>query len=125
VRFSRQLIDASVLTQKRREYAILLKSSVNVIVNKLSGMEQVERISLFGSYARGKQDLFTDLDVLVIMRTDLDFVERLRFLYSKMVVPVDLDLLCYTPEEWENLKTRPFFRRSLQEEKVVYEKKRS
>jgi len=119
------LIDASVLTQKRREYAILLKSSVNVIVNKLSGMEQVERISLFGSYARGKEDLFTDLDVLVIMRTDLDFVERLRFLYSKMAVPVDLDLLCYTPEEWENLKTRPFFRRALQEEKVVYEKKRS
>jgi predicted nucleotidyltransferase len=119
------MIDASVLTQKRREYAILLKSSVNVIVNKLSGMEQVERISLFGSYARGKEDLFTDLDVLVIMRTDLDFVERLRFLYSKMAVPVDLDLLCYTPEEWENLKTRPFFRGALQAEKVVYEKKRS
>ena len=119
------MIDASVLTQKRREYAILLKSSVNVIVNKLSGMEQVERISLFGSYARGKEDLFTDLDVLVIMRTDLDFVERLRFLYSKMAVPVDLDLLCYTPEEWESLKTRPFFRGALQAEKVVYEKKRS
>ena len=119
------MIDASVLTQKRREYAILLKSSVNVIVNKLSGMEQVERISLFGSYARGKEDLFTDLDVLVIMRTDLDFVERLRFLYSKMAVPVDLDLLCYTPEEWENLKTRPFFKHALQKEKVIYEKKRS
>ena len=119
------MIDASVLTQKRREYAILLKSSVNVIVNKLSGMEQVERISLFGSYARGKEDLFTDLDVLVIMKTDLNFVERLRVLYSKLALPVDLDLLCYTPDEWENLRDRPFFRAALQEEMVLHEKKRS
>jgi predicted nucleotidyltransferase len=87
-------------------------------------VEEVERVSLFGSYARGRADLFTDLDVLVVMQTDKTFPERLRLLYSLLAVPVDLDLLCYTPQEIQALKQRPFFKNLLQEEMVLYEKKR-
>ncbi len=37
----------------------MLEESVQRIVKVLSG--NVEKISLFGSYARGRSDLFTDL----------------------------------------------------------------
>jgi predicted nucleotidyltransferase len=116
---------ANSLKERRSAYANLLKVSISRIVDTLSALEEVEKVSLFGSYTRGKVDLFTDLDVLVIMKTDMSFPDRLRVLYSKLALPVDLDLLCYTPDEWENLRDRPFFRAALQEEMVLHEKKRS
>jgi len=86
-------------------------------------VDQVERVGLFGSYARGRADLFTDLDVLVVMRTEEPFVERVKMLYGLLALPVDLDLVCYTPQEFEDLKDRPFLKRILEEEVVLYEKK--
>jgi len=108
--------------EQREAYTRLLEEALQDLVSKLSQLEGVRRISLFGSYARGRRDLFTDLDVLVIMETPLSFLERLRMLYQRVSVPVDLDLLCYTPEEFVALKERPFFKRLLDEEVVLYEK---
>jgi len=111
------------IIKKRAAYADLLERSLRRIVETLSKVEGVVRISIFGSYARGRADLFTDLDVLVIMETELGFVERLRILYELLAVPVDLDLLCYTPQEFRALKDTPFFSRIREEEVVLYEKK--
>lgn len=111
------------LTRQRTAYAQSLQTSVERLVSTLSALPNVERISVFGSYAGGRRDLFTDLDVLVIMETEEGFVERLRTLYAMLVLPVDLDLLCYTPAEWESVQARPFFKRLLSEEQVLYEKK--
>lgn len=111
------------LAEKRVAYAARLEEAVREIAAKLSRLDGVHRVSLFGSYARGRADLFTDLDVLVVMDTDRSFLDRLRMLYPHLAVPVDLDLLCYTPEEFRALKERPFLRRILQDEVVLYEKK--
>ena len=113
------------LAVRRAEYAALLRDSLQQIVDRLAALEEVERVSLFGSYARGRADLLTDLDILVVMRTDRAFVDRLGWLYGRLAVPVDLDLLCYTPEEFAVMRDRPFFRRILQDEVVLYEKKRA
>jgi predicted nucleotidyltransferase len=112
------------MLRKRAVYVHLLEQALPQIVERLSGLEGVERVSLFGSYAQGKRDLFTDLDILVIMETELGFIERLRMLYGIVASPVDLDLLCYTPQEFQDLKGQPFFRRIAQEEVVLYEKNR-
>jgi predicted nucleotidyltransferase len=101
----------------------LLERSLDLLVKTLSQRSDILRISVFGSYARGRADLFTDLDVLVIMDTTRPFLERQRELYELLALPVDLDLLCYTPHEFENLKDQPFLRHALTDEKVVYEKK--
>jgi len=111
--------------QRRREYAQALEESLRRAIEVLSGIPEVERVILFGSYARGRRDLLTDLDLLVVMRTGLPFLERQKFLYSLLPLGVDADILCYTPEEVEGAKDRPFFRRILQEGIVVYEKKPS
>lgn len=109
------------LTRKRREYRNLLNHSVNEIVAKLSHLN-ADRISLFGSYARGRMDLFTDLDVLVIMDTDKPFIERIAEIHSLLALPVDADILCYTPEEFRRMKDTPFLRKALADEVVLYEK---
>ncbi len=111
------------LDEARALYVGELARSLERVVRVLSSLEGVERVSLFGSYARGRRDLFTDLDILVIMSTGEGFLERVRRLYGLLALPVDVDLLCYTPEEWRALQQRPLGRRILQEEVVLYEKR--
>ena len=117
-------MDKDILTGKRREYQKLLHYSVGQIVAKLSDLN-IEKISLFGSYARGKTDLFTDLDVLVIIDTDKPFTERTTEMYSLLALPVDADILCYTPQEFRRMKETPFLKKALADEVVLYEKKTS
>ena len=117
-------MDKDILARKRRENRKLLEYSAGQIVSKLSDLN-VKKISLFGSYARGKSDLFTDLDVLVIMDTDRPFTERITEIYGLLALPVDADILCYTPQEFKRMKETPFLKRALADEVVLYEKKTS
>ena len=110
------------LSLKRQEYRELLRRSAGGIAAKLAPLD-VEKISLFGSYARGRVDLFTDLDVLVIMDTEKSFIERAGEIYSLLCLPVDADILCYTPEEFRRMRDTPFIKKILEDEVVLYEKK--
>ncbi|MBI4306301.1 MAG: nucleotidyltransferase domain-containing protein, partial [Chloroflexi bacterium] len=58
------------LTKARSKYAHELEDALDALVGSLGQLERVKRISVFGSFARGRRDLFTDLDVLVVMDTD-------------------------------------------------------
>ena len=111
------------LQSKRREYELLLKESIENVVKELS--PHVERITLFGSYPSNKPDLFTDLDILIIMKTEKPFLERIRDIYSLLSLPVDSDILCYTPEEFEVLRKKAFWVKALAKEVVLYEKSSS
>lgn len=107
------------ISESREEYVKLLKKSVEMLVNKLRG--RVEKISIFGSYSRGKADLFTDLDIILVMKTDKPFLERMKEIYSLLALPVDADILCYTPQEYNRMRGRGFFK--AMEEVVLYEKR--
>lgn len=112
------------LDAERAAYSGQLRRSVRRITSRLRRLPGVERASLFGSYARGSDDLFTDLDVLVVMSTEKPFAERLRELYSLLAGPVDIDIVCYTPAEFKRLKNGLFLKHALRKEVVIYEKKR-
>ncbi len=116
---------ASDLGEARAEYAGLLRRSLAEVTRVLGALPGVRRVSLVGSHARGRSDLCTDLDILVVMETDKAFVERLEMLYPLLAVPVDLDLICYTPEEFEEMKGRPFLKALLRDEVVLHEKQRA
>jgi predicted nucleotidyltransferase len=114
-----------ILAQRRAEYAEALDRALSKIVAHLANMPEVEQVILFGSYAAGRRDLFTDLDLLVVMSSEQDFVRRTAELYQQVAAGVDLDLLVYTPEEFERLRQRGFVRQALETGRVLHEKKRA
>jgi predicted nucleotidyltransferase len=69
----------------------------------LSGT-RVLRAILFGSFARRQADSESDLDLLLIEQTDLPFLERGLEHLLLCRLGVAIDLLVYTPEEYQRLK---------------------
>lgn len=115
----------SALEQKRLAYSQALRAALEGVLDQLAQMPQVHQVILFGSYAAGRRDLFTDLDLLVVMDSDQDFVQRTAELYGQLQVGVDMDLLAYTPEEFERQRQRGFVRHAEKTGQVLYEKKRA
>lgn len=74
----------------------------------------------FGSFARGQVGLASDLDILAVIESDLPFIKRLERLYMDLEPRVGLDLLAYTPREFEEMRERPFVRRALAEGRVLH-----
>lgn len=66
-----------------------------------------ERAILFGSAARGDLHEGSDLDVIVVRRTELPFVERPRELLERLPPGLAVDVLVYTPEEFQRLSRDP------------------
>ncbi|MEJ5198384.1 MAG: nucleotidyltransferase domain-containing protein [Anaerolineae bacterium] len=61
------------LSSARQQHVAALERNLTDLVAQLRAMPAVHRVILFGSYAAGRRDLFTDLDLLVIMDSSLDF----------------------------------------------------
>ncbi|MBD3236540.1 MAG: nucleotidyltransferase domain-containing protein [Candidatus Eisenbacteria bacterium] len=64
----------------------------------------VQRAILFGSYATGHADLASDLDLLLIERTNLPFVERGLAHLPLFRLGFGLDLLVYAEAELERMQ---------------------
>ena len=61
-----------------------------------------KRAVAFGSYARGVADAWSDLDLVVVVETDLPRLSRDRLLGDLYdALPVSVDLLVFTPSEFE------------------------
>ncbi len=61
-----------------------------------------ERAIVFGSWARGEADGYSDLDLVVVLETDLPRFERGKLLGGVLdAIEIPVDLLVYTPEEFE------------------------
>ncbi len=113
------------LAARRAAYAAALQEALQRILTQLRRMPEVERVILFGSYAAGRKDLFTDLDLLVVMESSEDFLTRMARLRRDLNVGVDLDLLVYTPEEFIQMQDRGFLRHILATGQVLYERERA
>ncbi len=107
---------------RQESHTVALERNLLSLVQQLRGMPEVQKIILFGSYAAGRRDLFTDLDLMVVMESSLDFVTRAAEMAGRIHADAALDLLVYTPAELERVRDRPFFRHVLETGKVLYEK---
>lgn len=64
---------------------------------------RVVKIGYFGSYARGDWGFGSDLDIVIVVRTSVeDFFHR-SVDFDTSSIPVPVDLLVYTEEEFEKL----------------------
>jgi predicted nucleotidyltransferase len=84
----------------------------------------VEKIILFGSLVTEDIHKTSDIDLIVIKKTDKKFLDRLDEFYSKLNPKVAIDIFVYTPEEFKEMKeNNSFIKWALKEGVVVYEKK--
>ena len=84
----------------------------------------IDKAILFGSLARDDASPTSDVDLILIQRTNKRFFDRYDGILEAMgsAVPErDLEVLIYTPEELERIRDRPFVRRALREGKVLFE----
>lgn len=99
------------------------KETITDIARKIAERFNPEKIILFGSYAWGKPDRDSDLDLFVIMESTERPIKRaasLRRVLKDRYVP--MDILVRTPEE---LKHRidigdPFIKKILRDGQVIY-----
>ncbi len=82
------------------------EDEIRKFVRNLSKRIDVERVILFGSRARGDHLEDSDVDLIIVSRDfeGIPFHERMDELILLWKSPVDLEALCYTPEEFERKK---------------------
>lgn len=84
-----------------------------------------ELILLFGSQARGDADPYSDYDVIIVYNTPKRFMDRLEELYLAWDLPRAVDILAYTPEEFQDmLAWNAFVQDALETGEVLYEAQR-
>jgi predicted nucleotidyltransferase len=82
-----------------------------------------ERIILFGSLIGKDWDEFSDVDLIVVYNSDKPFMSRLKELYMSWDIPKAVDIIAYTPSEYnEMINTNFFVQRAVSEGEIIYER---
>jgi predicted nucleotidyltransferase len=86
--------------------------------------EQPDKIILFGSYCTGQIGEWSDLDMVIIKETTMTFLDRTRRVLELLKPRVGVDVLVYTPREYEQLgQERAFVRQEIVAKgRVIYER---
>ncbi len=101
------------------------ESLLEEVVRRIVAAVRPERIVLFGSYAYGTPTAGSDLDLLVIMNSDLPPHKRAALVYRALAgLVIPKDVVVYTPEEVEAWAEVPqaFVTAILRRGRILYEK---
>ena len=101
----------------------LLRQELQRFIKVVTQHMQPECIILFGSLAAGQVDEWSDLDVVVIAATGLPFYERIKQVLRLVRPKAGMDILVYTPDEWQEMTSQRLFVQDeiLTKGNVVYE----
>lgn len=95
-------------------------NDVNAIFEQLKKI-QPQAIILFGSQARGEAKKDSDMDILLIKKTNQSFSDRMREIRSRIRTKIALDLIVLTPEEVASMRQKStFFSQIFKEGKIIY-----
>jgi Uma2 family endonuclease/predicted nucleotidyltransferase len=101
----------------------LLEEELQRYISLLVDHYTPAKIILLGSLATGQARLWSDIDLVVITETQQRFLDRTKEALLLLHPQVGLDVLIYTPEEFEMLsQERPFFQQEILKGKVLYER---
>ena len=95
----------------KKSRKILLEKELMRVVNILKKDKTIKKIFLFGSLSNGEINDASDVDIIVVQDTKARFLDRLDALYRTIVPNVGMDILVYTPEEFNIMKEKSFFLR--------------
>ena len=99
------------------------RAYIKKICRRIAEEFKPEKIILFGSYAYGKPEPDSDVDLLVVMRFDGDYFLQAFRIRQRLALSLPMDLLVRTPEELQyRLDIGDSFMREIVERgKVMYE----
>ncbi len=102
----------------------LLERELDRWLPLLVAHERPDKIILFGSYCAGQIGEWSDLDLVIIKETQAPFLDRTRQVLELLKPQVGVDVLVYTPKEFEQLsQERAFVRQEIVAKgKVLYER---
>ena len=104
-----------------RERRAQLEAELQRILAELPRLGVTKAI-LFGSLASGIVGRTSDLDLILVARSEETFTRRLERFYAALNPSVAVDLFVYTPEEFAAAaETNPLVRSAIARGKVIYE----
>jgi predicted nucleotidyltransferase len=108
-----------------RKRFIELQTELERWIETLKREYDPEMIYLFGSFAQGKVKRWSDIDLVIIKKTEKPFLERIKEVILILRPKVGLDVLVYTPDEFKNMcAERIFFKKEIREKGVkIYERR--
>ncbi len=108
-------------TKTARQRKASLAKEVKRITSILKSMG-AKKIILFGSLVRNQVRVASDVDIIVVLDTKKKFLDRLDEIYRRIAPSIAVDILVYTPSEFNKMKeTNPFVMRALREGRILYE----
>lgn len=103
-----------------------LEAELKRIVEALRQRYQPDRILLFGSLVVGQTGPWSDIDLVIVKRTQKRFLQRLKEVALLTQPRVGVDFFVYTPEEFREMTAdQGTFqaREMLSRGKVLYERR--
>lgn len=88
---------------------MITQEKIEEVKNRIVENFNPEKIILFGSYANGKFNTGSDLDLLIIAESELPSYKRVRPVKNCLRgIGFPIDMLVYTPEEIHKWSNVPF-----------------
>lgn len=109
--------------KRHNNWQELLDSELKKIVTILKQNYKPEKIIIFGSTFSRKTKEWSDLDLVIIKKTNKRFYDRISEISNLITHNVPLDILIYTPDEFSRMAKDNYFIRDevLKKGKVIYE----
>ena len=113
------LVPSVIRDRVRREIQQDLDDWVPQIVEAMGP----EKVILFGSAARGEAGVSSDIDLVVICHSELNFFDRIGQALRLYRGKREINALVYTPQEWQRLvaEGRRFILTIIREGAVLYD----
>jgi predicted nucleotidyltransferase len=107
-------LDATPLAMDAATWRQRLQAELDRYLNLLLGRVAPEKVILFGSLARDEVKAWSDIDLIIVANTKARFLDRSKEMLQLLQPRVGLDVLVYTPDEFERLcRKRPFFQEEI------------
>ncbi|GAB6056899.1 nucleotidyltransferase domain-containing protein [Desulfonatronum parangueonense] len=102
----------------------LLDHELSRCLDVLIAKGNPKKVILFGTMAKGGVNEWSDIDLVVVEETKLPFYQRLRKIRGMLRPQVGMDIVVYTPEEFEKMSSERAFVKDevIQNGKVLYER---
>ncbi len=107
------------IAQKRKKN---LEEELQRLIPQIIKLD-VEKIILFGSLASGNIHKSSDIDIIVVKKTEKRFFDRLEEFYKHLKPRYGMDILIYSVEEFEEMKnSNQFIKSALKKGRIIYER---